>query len=123
MRRWQRDPNVVAMKSPLSPLFLLFALMASPGSALAAASDGYPPEALRLGLEGVTNFRAMIGTDGRAKQCEIIASSGHEILDVATCTKVIDHGRFEPARDEKGPQDDRLVRGTAQLDDRMNVLR
>ncbi len=83
-------------------VLILTVLAASPGPALAKVSDGYPPEALRMGLEGVTAFRALIGTDGRAKQCEITQSSGHEVLDTATCTKVIDHGRFEPGRDDRG---------------------
>lgn len=72
------------------------------GPTLAQVSQGYPPEALRQRLEGTTTFRALIDADGRAKECQIVQSSGHEILDTATCTKVIDHGRFEPARDERG---------------------
>lgn len=77
-------------------------LLAIGTPAVAQPSDGYPPEAYRQRLEGTTNFRALIGTDGRAKQCEVTRSSGHTILDNATCTKVIDHGRFDPARDQKG---------------------
>ena len=67
-----------------------------------AQADDYPPEARRLGLEGRVVFRATIGVDGRAKNCEIVQSSGHDILDDATCIKVIDTARFDPARDANG---------------------
>ena len=67
-----------------------------------AQADDYPPEARKLGLEGRVVFRATIGVDGRAKSCEIVQSSGHDILDDATCVKVIDTARFDPARDANG---------------------
>ena len=75
-------------------------LLASP--AIAQRSADYPAEALKNGWEGKVVFRALIGTDGRAKTCEIVQSSGYDVLDDATCVKVIDTARFEPARDEKG---------------------
>lgn len=66
------------------------------------ANPDYPPEAVKNGWEGIVTFRALIGTDGRAKNCEIIQSSGYAILDDAACRKVIDTARFESARDERG---------------------
>ena len=64
--------------------------------------DDYPPEARRNGWEGKVVFRALIDVDGRAKSCEIVESSGYPVLDDATCIKVIDSARFEPATDDKG---------------------
>lgn len=86
---------------------LIFALSAAlaigcGGVPALAQADDYPPEARRLGLEGRVVFRATIGVDGRAKSCEIVQSSGHDILDDATCVKVIDTARFDPARDANG---------------------
>ncbi len=70
--------------------------------AVAQRSSDYPAEARRNGWEGKVVFRALIGVDGRAKSCEIVQSSGYDVLDDATCEKVIDTARFEPARDERG---------------------
>jgi TonB family protein len=104
--RAPRARSIFAPMSAIRPNFvhpLLAAALAFVAFSPAAhADDGYPREALEQGLEGVTAFRALIAADGRAKQCEITQSSGHEILDTATCEKVIDHGRFEAARDERG---------------------
>ena len=69
---------------------------------LAQRNDDYPAEARRNGWEGKVMFRALIGEDGRAKTCEVVESSGYLVLDDATCEKVIDTARFEPARDENG---------------------
>lgn len=82
---------------------LYFALAASLATPAAAQRNAdYPAEARRNGWEGKVVFRALIGVDGRAKTCEIVQSSGHAVLDDATCVKVIDTARFEPARDDKG---------------------
>ena len=77
-----------------------------------AQADDYPPEARRLGLEGRVVFRATIGVDGRAKSCEIVQSSGHDILDDATCVKVIDTARFDPARDANGRAVEEVLQST-----------
>ncbi len=84
------------------PLMLALSLMSAPAMAQRDRDSEYPAEARRLGLEGRVVFRALIGTDGRAKSCEIVQSSGHMILDDATCVKVIDTARFEAARDANG---------------------
>lgn len=64
--------------------------------------DDYPALALKEKREGTARFRAAIGTDGRVRNCEITASSGHADLDVATCEAVRRHARFAPARDASG---------------------
>ena len=77
---------------------------ATPRSAPArwVTTDDYPSRDLREGNEGVTGFRAVVGTNGRIGACEIVRSSGHPGLDAATCRAVIARARFEPATDETG---------------------
>jgi periplasmic protein TonB len=86
------------MKNAL--IFAMAAAIATP--AMAQRNDDYPAEARRNGWEGKVVFRALIGVDGRAKTCEIVQSSGYDVLDDTTCEKVIDTARFEPASDERG---------------------
>ncbi|UKK83904.1 energy transducer TonB [Sphingopyxis sp. BSN-002] len=62
----------------------------------------YPPAALRDTLEGVTGFRLTVGPDGLPRRCEIIASSGHEMLDTATCRLLMERARFQTQRDANG---------------------
>ncbi len=65
-------------------------------------SEDYPPAALRAGQEGRTGFRLDLGADGRATACTVIASSGSDALDEATCRLLMRRARFEPARDAGG---------------------
>ena len=67
-----------------------------------ATSDDYPARALREGRQGTTRFRVTIGTDGRVRNCEILASSGSLDLDAATCANVARRARFTPATDASG---------------------
>ena len=85
-----------------SLIFALAAVLTATPASAQRAIDDYPAEARRNGWEGKVVFRALIGVDGRAKTCEIVQSSGYAVLDDATCHKVIDSARFEPATDEKG---------------------
>jgi protein TonB len=65
-------------------------------------TDDYPSRDLREGNEGVTVFRAVVGSNGRVGACEVVRSSGHPGLDAATCKAVTARARFEPATDENG---------------------
>lgn len=62
----------------------------------------YPPNALRKGDQGVTRFEVTVGPDGRVRDCTVTRSSGSTELDVATCAKVSQRARFDPASDERG---------------------
>jgi TonB family protein len=90
------------MLSPMNRFAILAALLLSQPAFAQPNADDYPAEARKNGWEGKVVFRALIGTDGRAKNCEIVQSSGHIVLDDATCIKVIDTARFDPARDANG---------------------
>lgn len=62
----------------------------------------YPANALRKGEQGVTRFTVTIGPDGRVRDCTVTRSSGSPELDAATCAKVSQRARFDPASDEGG---------------------
>ena len=62
----------------------------------------YPSRDLKLGNEGQTRFRVVVGTDGKVKSCEIVASSGFASLDNAVCAKVSSRARFKPGTDGSG---------------------
>ena len=76
------------------------------GIAVAAQGQAYgadyPPGALARHEEGTTEFRVTVGTDGRAKGCVVIKSSGFSDLDDATCRMILTQGRWKPATDSSG---------------------
>ena len=53
-------------------------------------------------LTGTTGFTLKIGTSGRVESCLVTRSSGHDVLDAATCDLVTRRARFDPARDDAG---------------------
>lgn len=65
-------------------------------------TQDYPPQALRDGAEGVTDFKLEIGPDGRVSACWITASSGSPTLDQTTCHQVTMRARFAPAVTAEG---------------------
>lgn len=65
-------------------------------------SESYPPEARAAGQSGRTIFSLEIDRNGRVTGCNIVESSGSELLDTTTCSQAILYGRFEPARDASG---------------------
>jgi len=74
--------------------------------------DDYPAEAVRLELEGHTKVRLTINRNGRVDLCQVIQSSGHEVLDQATCRIFQTRAEFEPAHNGRGrPILGKLVRG------------
>lgn len=72
----------------------------SPG--LWATTADYPSSSLRLGEQGTVRFELAITADGRASDCRVLASSGSPELDAATCKRVTQRARFEPATDGSG---------------------
>ncbi|RYD61660.1 MAG: energy transducer TonB, partial [Verrucomicrobiaceae bacterium] len=67
-----------------------------------AFKNDYPSRALREKIGGTTSFRLTIGADGSISGCEITVSSGHTILDQATCRFLQKRARFTPAKDKYG---------------------
>jgi len=66
------------------------------------STDDYPVEAMRSGEEGTAQVRLTITTDGRVSQCEVMSSSGSQVLDRATCDILQRRARFKPALDNQG---------------------
>jgi len=62
----------------------------------------YPVEALRTGAQGTTRVKLAVDESGIVTGCSTLASSGHEILDQATCNLLRSRAVFTPARDADG---------------------
>ena len=57
----------------------------------------YPPEALRLGLEGEVVLLLELGEGGRIVEASVASSSGHALLDQAALKAVARLGALSPA--------------------------
>ena len=66
------------------------------------SSDHYPVEALRERKQGRVRVRIDISTDGRPVGCTVTRSSRVPSLDLATCARVMETGKFKIARDAGG---------------------
>lgn len=64
--------------------------------------EAYPPEARAAGQQGRTEFALKIDPRGRIMQCDIVRTSGSDLLDTTTCSLLISNGSFKPARDAAG---------------------
>jgi len=62
----------------------------------------YKTRWIREGREGVAKFRLDVSASGRVSNCEVVGSTGHNVLDLATCRLISKRARFEPARDSSG---------------------
>jgi TonB family protein len=65
-------------------------------------ADNYPPAALRAGEAGRVSYSIEVNAEGRPTWCNVTASSGHEMLDKATCRIVQQRARFRPQRERDG---------------------
>ena len=70
--------------------------------ALWVSTSDYPTAGLRGELEGLVRVQLNIGADGKPTGCTVTASSGHDVLDEATCAKLLRRARFDPASDHTG---------------------
>lgn len=66
------------------------------------AGDAYPDDAIRLGQQGRTVARLAIGPTGSPTSCTIVTSSRSTALDATTCSILMKHATFKPARDRNG---------------------
>ena len=64
--------------------------------------NDYPTKAFAREWQGTTNFDVIVDTQGRAIDCRITKSSGHEILDRQACWVAIKRARFTPASGADG---------------------
>lgn len=66
------------------------------------SANNYPAEAAKKGIQGAVTFDADVDANGRPTACRVTISSGSDILDQATCSLVLSHGRFIPATGPDG---------------------
>ena len=62
----------------------------------------YRTAGIRRGYEGTAGFRLQVDANGRVQGCAITRSTGHGVLDDATCSLLSRRARFDPARDRSG---------------------
>ncbi len=62
----------------------------------------YPARALEREEQGSVSVTFIVTADGRARDCQVLRSSGSPDLDEATCWIVNSRYRLEPARDING---------------------
>lgn len=56
----------------------------------------YPTVALHRRLEGTAEAEVDIDATGKVTNCRVTKSSGHEVLDKATCKSIAKRGKFVP---------------------------
>lgn len=61
----------------------------------------YPSGALRHEMEGSATIELLIGCDGVVKQCAVLVSSGHRVLDEHAC-QTMARVAFQPPRNVDG---------------------
>ena len=66
--------------------------------------DDYPRDAVLQRMEGAVQYRVTIGADGYVRDCAILQSSGHNLLDQQTCAILRRRAKFQPPRDQTGQQ-------------------
>lgn len=86
LRKWGIDPDeLVKLQAIPRPRDVIF------------RSTDYPRSALKEGSTGVVVIASTIDTSGNATQCRVVASSGDESLDRATCSAELARGKYTPA--------------------------
>lgn len=68
----------------------------------ARIKEDYPRVAALQLLEGSVGVRVWVNALGLVDECEVIASSTHDILDQAACESMRKYARFNPALDAEG---------------------
>ncbi len=64
--------------------------------------DDYPAEALRNDWQGAVRIEWTIDEAGRPRDCRVLKSSGHRVLDDAACAAILRRARYLPPRDANG---------------------
>ena len=82
------------------------------GQPLFSESD-YPAEARQHGWEGSVILDLTVTPEDRVSKCVIVESSGHPVLDTATCTILTTRAKFHPAKDRSGKPVKDVVRTPA----------
>ncbi|MFZ9395351.1 MAG: energy transducer TonB [Erythrobacter sp.] len=65
-------------------------------------TDDYRSSWIARGMTGTARFELAIAPNGRVTSCRITRSTGHAVLDEATCRLITQRARFDPASDASG---------------------
>ncbi|HWJ58242.1 MAG TPA: energy transducer TonB [Sphingomicrobium sp.] len=89
---------------PLLPITLLSSIVAATPTVPTPwfGMDDYPVRAFQRRQEGSTAFEVVVTPDGRPASCNIVKSSGSDILDARACAVTKNRIRFSPATDDHG---------------------
>jgi len=66
------------------------------------SNDDYPKEAMRHRWQGTVQVDLEVSPEGRVSGCRVVRSSGHAVLDKATCDIMRVRAKFIPAKDRNG---------------------
>jgi TonB family protein len=66
------------------------------------STDDYPAEAMRSFWDGPVGFLLNVSPQGLVSNCVVTQSSGHKVLDDATCDLLRSRASFSPATDDSG---------------------
>ena len=80
--------------------------------AMSLPLSAYPAKARKKGQEGEVGYRVDVNAEGELRSCEIIKSSGHSVLDQATCELMIQHVKFTPDVNAQGRSLESIIQGT-----------
>ncbi len=67
-------------------------------------NDDYPRIAIAREYEGTVAYQVDVSAEGRVQACRVTSSSGHEVLDQASCVRIQRRARFRPATDRSGAE-------------------
>lgn len=62
----------------------------------------YPREALRNGFDGLVEMRVVVASDGSPTHCHVANQMIAQTLREAACAAMLEHSRFDPARNAEG---------------------
>ncbi|WP_271439099.1 TonB family protein [Pontixanthobacter luteolus] len=66
------------------------------------SQSDYRSSWVRKEFDGLARFKLTVSASGKVENCQITGSTGHNVLDQATCKLVQRRARFEPARNSSG---------------------
>jgi len=93
------DSNVIAPPARPAPTIAV-SPRTNPGSWI--TQSDYRTRWIAEGLSGTAGFTLKVDARGRVSDCTITGSTGHAVLDGATCRLLTRRARFNPARDSGG---------------------
>lgn len=98
----QTDPSALPPSLPPARASQAHGAITVGDRAAWVTTEDYPASALRQNAEGTTGITVTVGADGRVSACRVIATSGNDALDEATCRTYTRRARFRPAVDAEG---------------------